>query len=860
MRLLYLMRSFRNKKHLLFFYLLLFLSTLQAQQSQNEETSVISLLKQVGKKYDVSFSYNKRDIKKIRCAIPGNLTSLEETLQHLTQNCGVKFFRIDARYIAVQLNANPPISICGTLIDTATGTPLYGASVVTANTQISTDPGGKFSIPSIPANGTISIYYLGFKVKELTAGELISEQACPLIFIDQKFNYLPTVLLNSYLTKGISKNAEGSISISNANFEILPSLIEPDVLRIAQILPGIESFNETASQINIRGGKSDEVLLLWDDIRIYLGGHFFGLISAFNPNLTQNVTIYKNGTHPRFGEGVSGVISMKSDSEIPEYVTGAASIDFISMQFYAKIPASENFAIHVSGRTSINTNLGNPVYNQFFNRIFQNTVVTNIQTNTSEGLRSTDEAFNFYDINVKGIWEISEKDRLQYNFLTISNKLQFTERFTGETFLSKNVSELKQRTLVNGLTWDRDWSTKFTSKVGYNSVEYLNQGANQNVDTGQIQSQENEVKESALKLDLYYTFLSNLSFNIGYQYTDTEILNALSPFEFNEVFTNRKVLFSNAFFVNSKWKVFGKKTIITAGIRYTNYPNISQQFYEPRINLFQKITPRISLTASAEMKHQAIIQTTDVQNNLLGIENQRWIILGANTSPFLENKQFSLGATFKKNNWNFSVEGFYKNIDGINSGDQGFRNQLIDVNTTGGYDVSGIEVSLSKKTDNLSAWISYTYMNNEYVFDELKPAKFRSNYDIKHTLSLAASYKWKSVLFSLGTTYHSGIPFTQVVTGNEIISNNGIAEINYDVPNNGTLKEFFRTDFSAGYTLQLDETFSGKVNLALFNILSRKNALDTYYSLEFEDGNPVINRIGQFSLGFTPNISLQLLF
>ncbi len=860
MSLRYLAHTVRNK----FFLLLLLLCTaniLPAQEFQNEPSAVIRLLKDVEATHNVRFSFNRRDLKDLQCTYKPNSETLEATLEALQQQCGLRFYRIDERYIAVQLNTIPVVSVCATIIDTSTGEPLQGASVIASNFQGITDSGGKFTIESIAENASISVYYLGFKVKEVFANELSDQTNCPLLFTDEKFNYLPTVVLNSYLTKGISKNSEGSITISNEDFEILPNLIEPDVLRIAQILPGIESFNETASRINIRGGKSDEVLLLWDDIRMYQSGHFFGLISAFNPNLTQKVTIYKNGTHPRYGKSVSGVISMLSDSEIPEQVSGAASIDFISTQFYAKIPASEKIAFHLSGRTSINTGIGNPVYKQFFSRVFQNTIVTNLETETAQGLRSTDESFNFYDLNFKGIYQLSNKDKLEYNFLTIFNRLDFSERFTGETTISRNESELKERTLVHGLSWERTWNTKLNTAVLFNSVNYVINGGNQNIDSGQLQSQRNEVNEKEIKLDLRYTLNRETSFNGGYQYTDTEIINVDSPFETNEFERQRDVLFSNGLYLNSNLKFFDNATHLSAGIRFTHYPHLDSQFLEPRLNIFQKLSSEFSLSATAELKHQAIVQTTRVRNNLLGIETQPWIVLNSAESAILESKQISLGGNFRSQNWGIGIEGFYKNVNNINSANQGFRNQLIDVVAAGSYAVYGTEFSLSRKTEKLNTWLSYTYMDNTYRFNALVPASFRSNFDVRHTFSFAASYSWNDLLFSVGSNYHSGLPFTQPVAGNEIVTKNGKEVINYMSPNSSTLKEFFRTDFSASYTRKLDDTFSAKLSLALLNIFDRRNALDTYYLLENDsEGNSVLNKVEQFSLGFTPNISLKLLF
>ena len=97
--------------------------------------------------------------------------------------------------------------------------------------------------------------------------------------------------------------------------------------------------------------------------------------------------------------------------------------------------------------------------------------------------------------------------------------------------------------------------------------------------------------------------------------------------------------------------------------------------------------------------------------------------------------------------------------------------------------------------------------------------------------------------------------------GNAIGIVDGDPVINFNPPNGETLPDFFRTDFSAGYTLQLDKTFTGKINVGLVNVFDRKNSLDTYYVLnKDEEGETVLNRIEQFSLGFTPNISLKLIF
>ncbi len=104
-----------------------------------------------------------------------------------------------------------------------------------------------------------------------------------------KLEYLEEVLVYNYLTKGISLNNSGTVKIKPDEFGILPGLIEPDILQTIQSLPGVASIDESVSNLNVRGGTHDQNLILWDGIKMYQSGHFFGLISAFNPYLTNKV-------------------------------------------------------------------------------------------------------------------------------------------------------------------------------------------------------------------------------------------------------------------------------------------------------------------------------------------------------------------------------------------------------------------------------------------------------------------------------------------------------------------------------------------------------------------------------------------
>src|SRR5690606_18481264 len=94
-------------------------------------------------------------------------------------------------------------------------------------------------------------------------------------------------------------------------------------------------------------------LVLWDGIRMYQSGHFFGLISAFNPYLTQRVTLIKNGSSAHLGEGVSSTIDIRTDDQVTASFSGGGGINMLYGDFFGKIPVSKKISLHVSGRRSI---------------------------------------------------------------------------------------------------------------------------------------------------------------------------------------------------------------------------------------------------------------------------------------------------------------------------------------------------------------------------------------------------------------------------------------------------------------------------------------------------------------------------
>lgn len=236
---------------------------------------------------------------------------------------------------------------------------------------------------------------------------------------------LEEVVVKNYLTSGITKLNDGSLTVKPEQFGILPGLIEPDVLQTIQALPGVFSVEESVSNINVRGGTHDQNLILWDGIKMYQSGHFFGLISAFNPYTTKKVNVSKNGTRARFGDGVSSVIDMQLSDDVDGKFNAGAGFNLINAHAYAKIPLTHRTELQLSTRRSITDLIVTPTYDQYFKRVFQDSDLSN--NAKSDAIISQNEDFSFYDITAKLLYDISKKDKVRLHFMNINNSLNYEE-------------------------------------------------------------------------------------------------------------------------------------------------------------------------------------------------------------------------------------------------------------------------------------------------------------------------------------------------------------------------------------------------------------------------------------------------
>ncbi|MBT8271265.1 MAG: TonB-dependent receptor plug domain-containing protein [Bacteroidia bacterium] len=662
--------------------------------------------------------------------------------------------------------------------------------------------------------------------------------------------YLDEVLVTNYLTRGISLKNDGITELKLTKFGILPGLIEPDVLQTIQALPGINSIDERVSNLNVRGGTNDQNLLLWDGIKMYQSGHFFGLISAFNPYLTEKVLVSKNGTSAVYGDGVSSIIDMRSSDSPGDAFVGGAGINLISADAYSKIPFSPNSELQISARRSITDLLTTPTYDNYFKRIFQDTDITNQGRN----IITQNERFYFFDATGRYIHQLNDRTTLKVNALAIYNNLDYDERSTINDVNEALNSALIQRNLAAGIAFDYQWNPKFKTTAQVYLSNYTLDATNFDVLNDQRLIQENEVYDGGLKLHAYYNVDENLRYFGGYQFIEVGISN-LEDVN-NPVFRRfvKEVLRTHAMFHEVKFSSGSGNTTAMLGLR-TNYIEKFGEFYvEPRLSFNQRFLDHFRLEILGEIKSQSTSQIIDLQNDFLGVEKRRWILSNNMDIPVIESRQISTGIHYNRNRLLISLEGFLKTVDGITTRSQGFQNQYQFVDAIGQYEVIGFDFLINKRWENLSSWLGYSFNSNDYTFNDLNfGQEFPNNSEIRHSMTFAGTYSLNKLKIATGLNWRTGKPFTLPDSENPITNN----FINYQDPNAENLSDYLRIDVSATYDLKLAPNIESTAGFSLWNLFDRRNTINTYYLIS-EDGT--LSRVDNESLGITPNFSFRIKF
>ncbi|QCK16931.1 TonB-dependent receptor [Mangrovivirga cuniculi] len=826
----------------------------QSETSQVSEVKLETVLSDLQSIHQVRFSYIDSVITdKTIEPISYEGQRLQDIIWRLERVLTLNFIRVNENNIVIRPFADEDkVEVCGYLKDDL-GEPVYNAFLKIKGQKKSTqsDKRGYFEFNEVHFGGEISIQHLGFAKTELSVKNIYQNE-CPEINLDDQVNKLPELVYSDFLVGGMSK-VNNEIILKPDELGTLPGLIEPDILQSIQQLPGVNGPFETASGIYVRGTSPDMNLVKWNGIKTYNQSHFFGMLSAFNPYVIEEVLFVKNGVSPEYGDRISGVIDLKSDKEINDEFKGSAGLNMIYGDVNFNIPVIKNkLSATVSARRSFNDYLETFTYDSYSKRVFQNTKIGELPASTNQ---TSDNKFYFNDFTTGINYQVDNKNKITFNSLYTENDLQFQSDDQDVRY----TDFLNTKNEGYNLEWLHKASGFELGIEGYYTGYLLNYQFKRQL-TSVIESsfKNNSIDDQGINSFVKFNLNDNSELKAGYQFANTRV-----QYQFKNSGPGYNLILDQADETLNTHSLFGQyelkanKSSVSAGIRINHYTELNQTYFEPRIALEQSLANDFYFNATAEYRTQTVSQIRESVVSDLSLENQIWSMASTDGFPVIESYQFSTGFAYDNKGWLIDIEGYYREIDNITTLTFGFLNPTDNQFRLGSSSIRGSDVLIKKQIGQFRSWASYSYLFSENKFMGLNDDQpFPGNWNIEHTLKWTAYYKLRDWEFSLGWTWHTGKTFTNVTVEDD---GAGPLLINYGSLNGRNLPVYHRLDFSIIY-----EFYTGKKNnlryrvgASVLNLYDRENLLNREFRTTPGIDNQLIdNRI--YGLGITPNLSFRV--
>ncbi len=802
---------------------------------------------------------------------------LEEALTLLFSETDLGFELVSGQYVLLQAKAPvtvPTYRLCGRVVDgEGLGLAFVNLYVPATESGGTSEADGSFDlwVRGEPFD-VVEISYLGFETEQRILQQL---KDCPTIKLGLAPFSFQEIIVKEYITAGIEQTEDfDHLVLRPDRIDVVPGLTEADVLQMVQILPGVQSQDESASRINIRGGTPDQNLILWDGIPVYNGGHFFGMISSFNPYIVDEVDVFRSGFGPEYGGRVAGVIDIRSVNDIPERFSGNAGLNFTHGDIAIQTPLlNQKAGLVLSGRRAFSDIIESPTYRKISERVFQRGKIGEAEEDDSPNIESNLN-FVFDDWNAKFFWEPTRRDQFAVSFFQIKDRLEFLASEQEEEEFYRNLDELNLNSEGVGISWARRWSTDFESTLRFASTS-LNEDYQLQFQIVEEEEEEvnfqyfqqNVIEDRTLSLTNQWKAAEHMHFSFGYQYADLDVSrNWIYDVDDSDLNTDENAF--HALFVDLTTQQDGPWRG-HLGLRWNYSTALERDYIEPRLALQFIPSEEWQFRASAGRYHQFLSQV--VALNDLGLNQELWVMAdGEDLTPVAKSDHYSLGLFFQPSSFQFELEGYYKTISGLTS----FSPVFLDVNgeqqvyEEGEGQAWGVDLLLRNRWNKYQTWLSYSYGRVFYEFPSFQGGDaFAAPHDRPHSIMSVHQWQLDRWTLSLSWNWRSGRAFTEAIDVGTNINDEGDEEnfpiYDFDNTNANRLVPYHRLDASILYKFPLGtKGGAGQIGLSMLNLYNRENILSRQYFSYFEEEEDindfVVEPVDRAMLRFTPNMVVRV--
>ncbi len=713
----------------------------------------------------------------------------------------------------------------GYITNEETGEPIIGARILLPDWQTETYSNnfGYFSISVPPQDFFVEYSFGGFKTKVdsvyIDADIQVDIKMQKIEVDESQINDLKKS--QSDITNPLS----GKIDVPTGLLKELPYLLsEPDLIKGLQSLPGITAGNEFGSNLFIRGGASDQNLILLDGVPVYNGTHIFGLMSIFQPDITNSIQVYKAGFPARYGGRVSSVIDITSNEGNTKEHYGRASIGFLITKLSVHGPLGNN------EKTTYSIGIRRTYWDGF--GLFQN---------ADNGA----DIFVVSDYNLKIKHKLTKYDYLHFSIYAGRDKYPST--YDDSTISMKMKIQYGNASSI--LRWNHIFNPKLFSnlsisgtryKVNFDySESYFDSLANKS-QKAELNYQ-NGLADIALNADFEYSATNNHYMHFGIQNTNhfinpgfSEItttdnsIPAISGNKTNNFCPEIAGYFEDDYKISNSLKLnIGLRAVYFINNTYDYNPIL----IEPRLSGRYIIEPTLAIKASYSRMHQTVFSLTNTGN---GLPFSFWVP-ATQKIPAQQSDQINIGIVKElKDGYNLSIDAYFKNIKNVifAKDDPGFFDNDLDWQSrleTGKANSYGLEMMMSKRAGYLTGWLGYTLAFANREFENLNRGRsFQFSYNRRHTVNLVMNYRiteWNSIFMNL--TLASGRYFT--IPGGKYLDIDGNVILDYSSLNNYKGPFFQRLDLGCIFERNnTNRIFEQQAFLTLYNALLAKNPIQIF--------------------------------
>lgn len=765
-------------------------------------------------------------------------------------------------------------TISGSLKDGETGEDMIGVRIAVlelVGTGAISNTFGFYSLTLPAGNYTLQYRSLGYTTVEVKI-VLNADMTKNLELFPETKTFDAVVVTTEKDDQNITSGEMSVDKIDVKDIENIPVIFgEKDIFKTMQLLPGVKSAGEGNSGFYVRGGGSDQNLILLDGAPVYNASHLLGFFSVFNSDALKDVKLYKGGAPAEFGGRLSSVMDINMKEGNSKQFSFSGGIGLISSRLTIEGPIVKNKgSFIISGRRT---------YVDMFLRLSKN-----------EDLNKS--ILYFYDLNLKANYRIGEKDRIFLSGYFGRDVFGFADQF--------------------GFDWGNStgtlrWNHIFTDKLfGNTSAIFSNYnykikfgGGTQTFEIG------SQIQDVNIKQDFDWFINSNNTLKFGANFIhhtfkpgEIETGSGIN-FELNDI-QNRYSIESSVYLQNEQ--KIKKRWVFNYGLRFDNFTQLGGgDFYtyneagdvidtavyadkwEP-VTSYNGLSPRLGTTfiinefSSVKASYGRTYQFIHlISNTTASSPTDIWLPSSNNIKPEIAD-QFAIGyfRNFFNNALETSVELYYKDMQNTidyRDGAEVTLNPTVEGELLyGRARAYGMELLIRKKKGKFTGWIAYTLAKTERLFDEINnntwyPAK----QDRRHDFSIVGIYTLNDRLTFSGTWVY--------YTGNAVTFPSGKYEIDGQIVNYYTERNGYRmpdyhrldlgitlnnknykivTDPESGEEKQVPRRWESSWNLSVYNVYARENAYSISFKENAETGQTEAVQVALFKI--IPSITYNFKF